>query len=235
MSLVLKSRDSSLGPPLGLDVSSQPVYVSGGAPAQEKQTELVGVPCLPGYIKRDGDEGAEKGFHTPVAEEGSSETSSIGDPSDGEEGEEVESKLSGSLVSLGSLEDSLPFKRGLSNYFSGKSKSFANLSDVSSVKEVEKEENPLNKRRRIMIAYKWSKKSSFYGWKNPTSMPLLALNEEEEEEEEEEERGDNLDEQEVQVSSAKEADDEELNKLQERRNRQPKGFKSCFSLTDLYE
>ncbi|GMI92416.1 hypothetical protein HRI_002910900 [Hibiscus trionum] len=117
----------------------------------------------------------------------SSESSSSIGLSEGSGDEEedgvVSSRASGSLGSLGSLEDSLPIKRGLSNHYAGKSKSFANLLDVSTVKEMEKAENPFNKRRRILLANKWcrSRKSSFYSWQNPNSMPLLALNEDDEE------------------------------------------------------
>ncbi|CAL9106131.1 unnamed protein product [Musa textilis] len=48
-------------------------------------------------------------------------------------------------------------RRGLSNFFSGKSKSFASLSDAAANangNELAKPENPFNKRRRILMAYK---------------------------------------------------------------------------------
>ena len=45
-------------------------------------------------------------------------------------------------------------RRGLSNFFSGKSRSFANLQDaasaVSSARDLAKPENPLNKRQRVL-------------------------------------------------------------------------------------
>ncbi|CAL0323209.1 unnamed protein product [Lupinus luteus] len=105
----------------------------------------------------------------------SESSSSIGTPdnSDNDEDEdedEVESKLKG----LDSLEDSLPFKKGLSSHFIGKSKSFTDLSQVNTVKELEKEENPFNKRKRVLIAAKWSRRS-FYSWSNPKSMPILPM------------------------------------------------------------
>ncbi|RRT51025.1 hypothetical protein GW17_00029518 [Ensete ventricosum] len=75
----------------------------------------------------------------------------------GEE-EEVESKKGeGAFGSLDSLQESLPIKRGLSNFFSGKSKSFASISDAAAnanANELAKPENPFNKRRRILMAYK---------------------------------------------------------------------------------
>ncbi|EEF46794.1 conserved hypothetical protein [Ricinus communis] len=187
-------------------------------------------------------------------------SSSIGAPDDSdEEGEEVDSGSSsskGAIVSLDALEDSLPIKRGLSNHFAGKSKSFTNLSDVSSsvntVKDLVKPENPFNKRRRTLMANKWyRRKSSFYSWSNPKSMPLLALAEEEEEEEEAQQldhrrhHHHHLHHQEESESEEEEEDNEEsshprrqlpkLSKLQDRKFRTSFKSHSCFSLTDLQE
>ncbi|CAL1397116.1 unnamed protein product [Linum trigynum] len=78
-----------------------------------------------------------------------------------------------------------PHKKGLSNYFARKSKSFASLSAaclaVRQAKDLEKPEHPFNKRRRILMANKWSRRSSFYSWHNPKSMLLLTLNEDDDE------------------------------------------------------
>ncbi|CAJ2643372.1 unnamed protein product [Trifolium pratense] len=106
-------------------------------------------------------------------------SSSIGTPDDSDNDEEVQSQLKGrnGLGSLDSLEDSLPIKRGLSSHFDGKSKSFTDLSQVNNLKELQKQESPFNKRRRVLIASKFSRKSSFYSWSNPKSMPLLPVNE----------------------------------------------------------
>ena len=68
-------------------------------------------------------------------------------------------------------------RRGLSSHFDGKSKSFTDLSQVSTLKELKKQESPFNKRRRVLIASKWSRRSSFYTWSNPKSMPLLPVDE----------------------------------------------------------
>lgn len=115
---------------------------------------------------------------------GSSEpesSSSIGTPDDSDNDEEVQSKLNlkgrNGLGSLDSLEDSLPIKRGLSSHFEGKSKSFTDLSQVNNLNELQKQESPFNKRRRVLIASKFSRKSAFYSWSNPQSMPLLPVNE----------------------------------------------------------
>ncbi|KAE9588973.1 hypothetical protein Lal_00012514 [Lupinus albus] len=119
------------------------------------------------------------GFRKPefFTADSSESSSSIGTPDnsdndddDDDEEEEVQSKLKG----LDSLEDSLPFKKGLSSHFIGKSKSFTDLSQVNSVKELEKQENPFNKRKRVLIAAKWSRRS-FYSWSNPKSMPILPM------------------------------------------------------------
>ncbi|MED6225330.1 hypothetical protein PIB30_092697 [Stylosanthes scabra] len=130
--------------------------------------------------------GGKAGFFTGDSSESSS---SIGTPDDSDiendavskedDEEEVQSKLNG-LNSLDSLEDSLPIKRGLSNHFSGKSKSFSDLSQVNTVKDLKKQENPFNKRRRVLMASKWSRRS-FYTWSNPKSMPLLPLDEDSDE------------------------------------------------------
>jgi hypothetical protein len=82
----------------------------------------------------------------------------------------------------------LIFRRGLSNHYVGKSKSFGNLMEAASkAKDLEKVENPFNKRRRLVIANKLRRRgrsmsaSNFYSWQNPNSMPLLALQEPNEE------------------------------------------------------
>ncbi|KAK9946758.1 hypothetical protein M0R45_012205 [Rubus argutus] len=192
----------------------------------------------------------------------SSSSSSIGAPDDSDDeneskqgsgdvtdSEEVESKLKGGggggLTSLGSmdcLEDSLPIKRGLSNYFSGKSKSFASLSDVvtsaTTVKELEKRENPFNKRRRVLIASKWSRmssSSSFYNHPNPKSMPLLTLNEHEDEDQEQEPE----ETQEDPSSDQSSSDEKEPHMIRTPKllDRGLKSFKSrsCYCLSDLQQ
>ncbi|KAJ6434763.1 hypothetical protein OIU84_000073 [Salix udensis] len=176
---------------IGGDVSSTGSTYVVAPPQQEKH--LVGV-APPFLFLKDGDDDespissrADSGTHP---DDLSDSSSSIGAPDDSdedddddeevdEEGGVVSSKKNNVLGSLNSLEDALPIKRGLSNHFSGKSKSFTNLSEVNtvnSVKELEKPENSFNKRRRVLMANKWSRRS-FYSWSNPKSMPLLALHE----------------------------------------------------------
>lgn len=128
-------------------------------------------------------------------------------------------------------------RRGLSSHFSGKSKSFANLAEAKSVKDIEKHENSLNKRRRILIASKLAKKSSFYAWPNPKSMPLLTLREEEDD--------DNNDEEESCTTAPSSSEDNEEDEGHEKRKgkrvrdfrqRRLMSFKSrSFSMADLQQ
>ncbi|XP_065849918.1 protein OXIDATIVE STRESS 3 LIKE 1-like [Euphorbia lathyris] len=103
----------------------------------------------------------------PVAEDDddSSSSSSIGRNSDlssdgedsGEEFEvsEVQSLYKGPLDTMAALEEVLPIKRGMSKFYSGKSKSFTSLADASSassVRDLAKPENPYTKKRKNLLA-----------------------------------------------------------------------------------
>ncbi|KAI4974887.1 transcription initiation factor TFIID subunit 7-like [Hordeum vulgare subsp. vulgare] len=136
----------------------------------------------------------------------SSDSSSIGEDSSSEkeEEEDVESEakapvdevLAMGLGTLESLEDALPSKRGLSNFYAGKSKSFTSLAEAAAkaaAKEIAKPENPFNKRRRVLAA--WSRRRASCSSLVTTYLPpLLSLDhtvvegDENEEEEEEEDR-----------------------------------------------
>ncbi|KAL4282684.1 hypothetical protein GQ457_16G000260 [Hibiscus cannabinus] len=197
-----------LGPTFNLEVAASP------APYAPKDSS-----CL--FIKDDEVGGGGGASHPRSPDLSSDSSSSIGSPGDSdvevEEGEEDGVVSSAGIGGLACIEDSLPIKRGLSNHYAGKSKSFANLSDISSVKEVAKVESPFNKRRRLLLANKWSRsrKSSFYSWQNPNSMPLLALLE------------DDQDIKDNKPSSLKP-------KLQQSNLRASFKSQSCFSLTDLH-
>ncbi|KAJ4877574.1 hypothetical protein Rs2_42592 [Raphanus sativus] len=130
------------------------------------------------------------------------------------------------LASMSSLEDSLPNKRGLSNHYKGKSKSFGNLGEIGSVKEVPKQENPLNKRRRLQICNKLARRS-FYSWQNPKSMPLLPVNEDQDDDEEEGDDGDLSDEERGGTRGV-------IARNSSFKNRAFKS-RSCFALSDLQE
>lgn len=158
---------------------------------------------IPMYLQQGEEEKKEKKrngfFIEDKVEQESSETSSIGVQSsdsssekdgEGKEEEEVQSKVKdGALSSLNSLEESLPIKRGLSNFYSGKSKSFASLADVATAaaKDLVKPENPFNKRRRLVMA---SKSRSYTSLVVASLPPLLSADHHiaEEEEEEDDER-----------------------------------------------
>ncbi|KAH9605571.1 hypothetical protein KSS87_019463 [Heliosperma pusillum] len=107
----------------------------------------------------------------------SSSSSSIGINSDDEdhdldrddEEEEVESKLKNSPFNsaIEALEQALPIRRGISNFYNGKSKSFTSLADTStsSVKDLTKPENAYTRKRKSILAY------SFLYDKGRTSTP----------------------------------------------------------------
>ncbi|KAI4380197.1 hypothetical protein MLD38_006416 [Melastoma candidum] len=158
-------------------------YVREAADAGDNGQGVTGPPTsrrMTAFPRGNGYGDAEEDDDEVVESDRSS--SSIGVPDDSEEDEEDEAlckdarKGFGSLGSLAVLEDSLPVKRGLSNHFSGKSKSFTNLAEAiatGSAKDIEKTEHPFNKKRRIQ---RWSKNMML-----PTamSMPLLPVSEEE--------------------------------------------------------
>jgi len=76
---------------------------------------------------------------------------------------EAESKYNGgALDAMEALEQVLPMRRGISNYYNGKSKSFTSLADVvttPSVKDIVKPENAYTRRRRNLMAFNhvWDK------------------------------------------------------------------------------
>lgn len=59
----------------------------------------------------------------------------------------------GPLYEMDSLRAHLPFKRGLSNYFTGKSQSFTSLSDVKCLNDLVKPENPYRKKMKSSHSY----------------------------------------------------------------------------------
>ncbi|KAE8734720.1 Exocyst subunit exo70 family protein G1 [Hibiscus syriacus] len=206
-----------VGPTFGMEAAASAVTTTFVRERQSEEKCIGSSSCF--FLKEEEDVGGSPG----VSSESSSSIGSSGGSDDEEEDGVFSSRARGSLGSLGSLEDSLPIKRGLSNHYTGKSKSFANLLDVSTVKEVEKAENPFNKRRRILLANKWcrSRKSSFYSWQNPNSMPLLALNEDDEETPSTSSNDDKLE-----AASVKP-------ELQHSQLKVTHKSQSCFSLTDL--
>ncbi|KAG6484993.1 uncharacterized protein LOC122010512 [Zingiber officinale] len=113
-----------------------------------------------GVASKDGDQGDSMESSSIGGESSSSPLASSEEKEISKEEEEVES---GALGCLDCLEESLPVKRGLSLFFSGKSKSFTSLSDVANMtaNDLTKSENSFNKRRRILIANKVRRTSSY--------------------------------------------------------------------------
>ncbi|KAF6171090.1 hypothetical protein GIB67_015038 [Kingdonia uniflora] len=104
---------------------------------------------------------------TPVEEESDScSSSSIGKNSDvsgvsdgggGDDDEnEVQSSYKGPLDTMDALEEVLPIKKGISRFYSGKSKSFTSLADASSsssLKDIVKPENAYTRKRKNLLAF----------------------------------------------------------------------------------
>ncbi|CAN6465950.1 unnamed protein product [Victoria cruziana] len=73
--------------------------------------------------------------------------------SDGEDGgeQEVQSSYKGPLDAMDSLEESLPIRKGISRFYSGRSKSFTSLSDAAAAEDLAKPENPYNRKRKNLL------------------------------------------------------------------------------------
>ncbi|RWR91476.1 MTD1 family protein [Cinnamomum micranthum f. kanehirae] len=261
MSPTFGFREISEGPTVGYHGSDAPpppppAYVGkvqeerGGDGVVAVESKISGISCISMGLE-SGEEGQEgksmerNGFcldlNGPIST-GSSSSSSIGAGVDsssitdgGDEGggveDEVQSKFKGGLGSMASLESSLPIKRGLSNYFTGKSKSFTSLSEVTTIKDLAKPENSYNKRRKTLVTYKAAWIQSKSAFKRPltnsTSMSLLSpdfvLEEEDEEEEREEEEAGEEEEKKVMAPLP----------LHKRKLKSYKKTPRSFSLTDL--
>ncbi|CAN8268344.1 unnamed protein product [Cochlearia groenlandica] len=102
---------------------------------------------------------AEKESHSKFGYSSSSSFSSIGKNSDDEDegGEnEVESTYKGPLDMMESLEEVLPIKRGISQFYKGMSKSFRNLEEAVSlsVKDLGRSDNSYSRRRRNLVSHR---------------------------------------------------------------------------------
>ncbi|KAE8700348.1 Damaged dna-binding 2, putative isoform 2 [Hibiscus syriacus] len=67
---------------------------------------------------------------------------------------EVQSQPKGPLDTMNALEEVLPMRKGISQFYNGKSKSFTSLADAvasSSVKDFAKPEDPYNKKRKNLL------------------------------------------------------------------------------------
>lgn len=233
--------------------SSSCLFLMNGGDGDEDENDIVGDP-----IRR----------RTCGSDELSDSSSSIGAPGDSEEEDGEDGVVSSSKekdggggltrnkFSMSSLEDSLLNKRGLSNHYGGKSKSFGNLAEVvetsgGAAKQVlEKEENPFNKRRRILIANRLSRKL-FYSTpahRNRKSMPLLpVLHDDDDDDDEEETEGGGGGGGDIDKHQQQRHDDDDEHQLQQQYQYGSSRLKlminnsmrykshSCFCLADLGE
>ncbi|EAZ45249.1 hypothetical protein OsJ_29894 [Oryza sativa Japonica Group] len=170
-------------------VADVPPAAAYGFPGSAKRGKPEEVVVLMGKRRNEGFFIEEEEEEEEVLTESSSigapspASSSIGENSGEEEGgddeEEVESKLKAEdeqvgLGCLDALEESLPIKRGLSNFYAGKSKSFTSLAEATAspaaaANELAKPENPFNKRRRILAT--WSRRASCSSLATATYLP----------------------------------------------------------------
>ncbi|KAJ3699156.1 hypothetical protein LUZ61_002861 [Rhynchospora tenuis] len=111
-------------------------------------------------------------FETPAA--ASCSSSSVGrnsdsdggngDGSDGGDEAEVQSSFKGPLDTMDALEDSLPFRRGISKFYCGKSKSFTTLADAmsrsTSAKDLAKPESAYTRKRKNLLSFNIISKKS---------------------------------------------------------------------------
>ncbi|XP_057967905.1 protein OXIDATIVE STRESS 3 LIKE 2-like [Malania oleifera] len=124
-----------------------------------------GMPCISIY---DSPEPAvlvaDRGFQA-AGDSDSCSSSSIGRNSDvfwalsdGDDGgeSEVQSSYKGPLDTMDALEEVLPMKKGISKFYSGKSKSFTSLAEISSsssTKDLAKPENAYSRKRKNLLAH----------------------------------------------------------------------------------
>ncbi|GMY36447.1 protein OXIDATIVE STRESS 3 LIKE 2-like [Fagus crenata] len=118
------------------------------------------MPCIPIYdsprfpAERVGDMDSCSSSSIGRNSDSSAGSSDGGDESGGES--EVQSSYKGPLDTMNALEEVLPLKRGISNFYSGKSKSFTSLTDASSaasIKDLEKAENLYTRKRKNLLAH----------------------------------------------------------------------------------
>lgn len=126
-------------------------FIHGGMP----RIPIYDSPRLPS--EREADEDSCSSSSVGRNSDLSNGSSDGGNESDGES--EVQSSFKGPLDTMNALEEVLPVKRGISNFYSGKSKSFTSLADASiatSIKDLAKPENPYTKKRKNLLAHSQS-------------------------------------------------------------------------------
>ncbi|GAU47953.1 hypothetical protein TSUD_06870 [Trifolium subterraneum] len=109
------------------------------------------------------DEACSTTSSSSIGRDSDDDVSSERSMNENENENEAESKYNGgALEAMEALEQVLPMRRGISNYYNGKSKSFTSLADVvttPSVKDIVKPENAYTRRRRNLMAltHVWDK------------------------------------------------------------------------------
>lgn len=89
----------------------------------------------------DEEEGEEGDSYDPISSNSSSSDSMSHE------------NTKGAVQNMSTLIQELPFKRGLSKYYNGKSQSFTSLSNVRSLEDMAKPENPYNKKLKSCKSY----------------------------------------------------------------------------------
>ncbi|XP_027176717.1 suppressor protein SRP40-like isoform X1 [Coffea eugenioides] len=142
----------------GQRVTCFSMYANGNKPpAPELGAAGAGVGAGRKEVEEE-DEGrsGESSSSTSSIGRNSDEESSAGRSSEAGDGEEVQSEYKGgALDSLEALEEVLPIKRSISQFYCGKSKSFTSLSDAancSSMKDIVKPENSYTRKRKNLLA-----------------------------------------------------------------------------------
>eukprot|EP00249_Psilotum_nudum_P011310 c23096_g1_i1 orf=540-1595(+) len=92
--------------------------------------------------------------YSSVSEECSCESHDVSQGVSGEP--DTQNTFEGPLDCMSSLDFSLPARKGLSRFFSGKSRSFTSLADVVSVRDLAKPENPYSRKRKNAASYSGS-------------------------------------------------------------------------------
>ncbi|XP_016506225.1 uncharacterized protein LOC107824012 [Nicotiana tabacum] len=133
---------------------------------------IKGIPCIPIYkslefvagdrwipANKEGDDDDDRTSSSSSIGRNSDESPAGMPSSDGGDGdgEEVQSALKrGALDNLESLEEILPIKRSISQFYAGKSKSFTSLADVascSSLKDIVKQDDAYTRKRKNLLAH----------------------------------------------------------------------------------
>ncbi|CAH9101795.1 unnamed protein product [Cuscuta epithymum] len=135
----------------------------------ERPGFVLGMKCVPIYespefsvedrrctVKEEDSDGRSSSCTSSIGR--NSDDSPAGRSSDADgDGEEVQSSFKGGVLdNLEALEEALPIKRGISNFYAGKSKSFTSLSHAassSSLKDIVKPENAYTRKRKNLLAH----------------------------------------------------------------------------------